>query len=70
MKTGRIVKNPPHIREDSRWLECYPTINECKEYNKISPEDRTWAPVEGEGHTKQSPRLVRLSVAREKGWVG
>jgi len=70
MKTGRIVKTPPHAGGNGRWVECYPSLSELKDFNMIPLGDRTYCPTDADGHTKQSPRLVRLSVAREKGWVG
>jgi len=67
MKTGRIVKSPDHLEDSGRWLECYPTAKECELFKTISPDDRTYCNTVG--HTGQSPRLVRLEVARKKGWV-
>jgi hypothetical protein len=67
MKTGSIVLSPPHIKEPGEWLECYPTIEECREFNKISPRDRTYCETIGR-HT-QSPRLVKLETAKKKGWI-
>jgi len=68
MRTGSVVIPPPHkLKEGDKdmWLECYPTIEECKEFNKIPLKDRTYC--ETIGRHSQSPRLVRVSVAKEKG---
>jgi len=70
MRIGKVVSSPPHKRRErdlDKWLECYPTIKECKDLDSVSPEDRTYC--ETIGHKSQSPRLVRLTAAKKKGWI-
>jgi hypothetical protein len=58
------------VRGQGKWVECYPTIKELAEYNRIPLEYRTYPDYPASGPRRgQSPRLLKYEVAKEKGWV-
>jgi|DEB0MinimDraft_6_1074348.scaffolds.fasta_scaffold93902_2 hypothetical protein len=70
MLVGNLVQGPSHIGGVGRWVECYPTLKELKEYNSIPLEDRTYCEtLENGARRGQNPRLVKYEVAKAKGWV-
>lgn len=71
MRTGRIVQTPDHLEDEGElWLECFPTVDELSIFNEVHLDDRTYCETRADApHFTQSPRLVRLGVAKEKGWA-